>query len=121
MPNGGTHHCAYCRHFDTDRQHCTLRNIPINGSYWTSCQNSDEGVTEPTGPLYAIVCEVREQGRAYATIPFWGDARPEMVQEFPSPDTHVLVRFTDGRRLRFESILENLDALQQAGMMPEGR
>jgi hypothetical protein len=121
MPNGGTHHCGYCCHFHADRQHCTLRNVPIEQSHWTSCQNTDANVTEPTGPLYAIVCEVRNGGGSYATIPYWGDARPDTVQGFPSLDTHIAVDFPDGRRVRFDTILEYLDALQQAGMMPARR
>jgi len=118
MPNGGTHHCGYCRHLEKTTKRCQLRGIPILETHWTSCRNSDEPVDAPTGPLYAIVCEVRSAGAAYATIPYWGDARPELIQAPGTLDTYVLVSLPE-KTLRFESVREYLEAMDREGMLPE--
>lgn len=117
MPNGRTHHCGYCCHLDASFRQCTLRNIPIFGTHWTSCRNCDTPADAPTGPLYAIVCEVRNRGAVYATIPYWGDARPELIQAPGALDTYVRVALP-GRTLRFETVLEYLETMEREGMLP---
>ena len=118
MPNGGTHHCGYCCHFQQDTRRCALRDITIEAPFWTSCRNWDTPATAPTGPLYAIVGEVRNGGGSYATIPYWGETRPDLFQRPGMGDTYVSVALPSGA-LRFESVVEYLEAMQRDGMLPE--
>ena len=115
MPNGGIHHCAHCRHFKKRNDKCSLRNVHIEGTHWTSCQNFDEDTAQARGPLYAIVCEVKNGGGMYATIPFWKEARPQMVRDPLTSDTRLIVKVGDQKR-EFETIAEYLNAYQDAGL-----
>lgn len=115
MPNGGTHHCAHCRNFDSTKTVCTLRHVHVAETHWTSCQNFDEKAALARGPLYAIVCEVKDGGGMYATIPYWKEARPQMVQDPLTSDTRLVVKVGDQLR-EFETIAEYLDAYQAAGL-----
>lgn len=115
MPNGGVHHCGHCCNFDSERRTCSLRGAHIEGSYWTSCQNFDEPVGAPRGPLYAIVCEVKDGGGMYATIPYWKDAAPKLVQAPESSDTEVVVS-VEGTTRKFATISDYLEAYEAAGL-----
>ena len=115
MPNGGTHHCASCSNFKSTKNICTLRQEHVAETYWTSCQNFDEETDQVRGPLYAIVCEVKDGAGMYATIPFWKDARPQMVHDPLTADTRLVVKVGDHTR-EFETIAEYLDAYQDSGL-----
>jgi hypothetical protein len=90
MPNGGTHHCRRCIHFRD--MHCTLRKVKIDVPYWTTCRDFRQEVTVPTGPVYAIVCEVKSGKGHYTDIPYFKGRRAETHQE-GGGDTSV--RFVD--------------------------
>jgi hypothetical protein len=117
MPNGGEHHCGFCCHFDLHQARCRLRDVPVVDIASTSCGNWDSPATEPMGPMYAILCEVKNRGGSYRTVPYWGTARPETIQDFATLDTHVVVR-PGGQRMRFDTVSEYLEALKEAGLMP---
>jgi hypothetical protein len=115
MPNGGTHHCAHCRNFESKKSVCALRRVHVAETHWTSCQNFDEKAVLSRGPLYAIVCEVKDGGGMYATIPYWKEARPQMIQDLHTLDTKLVVKVDDQIR-EFETIQEYLDAHRAAGL-----
>lgn len=115
MPNGGEHHCGYCAWFDASASVCQLRSLGIDEPFWTTCRNRcDHRPVDNqaiVGPLYAIVCEVRDGGGSYATIPYLADNRPDTVQPLRngSYDTNLAVTGPDGERLCFGSVREYLD------------
>ena len=115
MPNGGVHHCGHCRNFKSAKNTCSLRSVHIESSHWTSCQNFDEKAVNARGPLYAIECEVKDGGGMYATIPYWKEARPQMVQDLHTSDTKLVVKVDDQTR-EFDTIEEYLDAYKKAGL-----
>lgn len=93
MPNGGIAHCGMCENFDEARSHCTIRNVPIESSHWTFCRNQGRPNSEVDGPLFSVVCQVRDGGGAYGTIPYFHANRAETVQPESGGDT--VVRFLD--------------------------
>jgi hypothetical protein len=113
MPNGGTHHCYSCCNFRRDANWCALRNRAIGSTHWTSCGDFDERHDAPHGPLYAIVCEVKDGGGSYATIPYWDDVEPQSVQDASTVDSYITVHLANGM-LRFEGVREYLAAHAQA-------
>lgn len=115
MPIGGTHHCASCRHFVRAEGRCALRNLTIKGSLWTTCRDLDRETKEPHGPLYAMVCEVRNGGGAYYTIPYWKGVAPRLEQSPPMADTVVVLSLPD-QTVTFDTVEECLPALEAAGL-----
>jgi hypothetical protein len=91
MPNGGSHHCANCKYFDNGL--CTLRQTRIRISHWTTCKNWNSELTEPSGPIFAIVCQVKNGAGSYADIPYFKGNRVDTYQE-GSKDT--IIKFKDG-------------------------
>jgi uncharacterized protein (TIGR02452 family) len=101
MPNGGTHHCGlYCRHFDNDMKTCHLRQIQIDQPFWTTCKNFNQPGKTIVGPLYAIVCEVKNGAGGYGDIPYFDGRRVDTVQ--PSGGGDTVVCFTDRNRKHHE-------------------
>lgn len=78
MANGGFHHCAKCNHFKENT--CQLRSTEVYNAYLTTCRNWNTESQAPEGPLYAIVCEVKESAEHYADIPYYRDNRAETFQ-----------------------------------------
>ena len=91
MPNGGSHHCANCQHFEDGQ--CTLRQTKIKIPYWTTCKNWNRNSTEPNGPIFAIVCEVKNGAGSYTNIPYFKGNRVDTYQE-GGEDT--ILKFKDG-------------------------
>jgi hypothetical protein len=79
MPNGGTRHCANCKHFDDGV--CTLRQNEIRIPYWTTCKNWNKVSVEPNGPIFAIVCQVKDGAGNYLKIPYYKGNRADTYQE----------------------------------------
>lgn len=79
MPNGGTHHCYSCKYYSDAL--CSLRNEPVSLPAWTMCMNRNRDGVPITGPMYAIVCEVKNKAGAYCSIPYYRGLRADTVQE----------------------------------------
>jgi len=92
MPNGGESNCEHCKHFD--KIVCKLRNVDIESAYWTTCENWNQIATAPSGPIYAIVCEVKNRAGGYAEIPYFNGNRVHTHQE-GAGDT--VIKFDDGK------------------------
>ena len=114
MPNGGLHHCGNCCHYDRDRSFCSLRNVAIESSHWTTCQNRNDERGEINGPLYAIVGQVKSGALGYGDIPYFDGNRVDTVQ---ADRGDTVVRFTDstGKAHEFESVAEYLKYYRDSG------
>ena len=122
MPNGGVAICRNCRHFKAGAEQeepvaglCSLRHVKIEMPFWTSCRNIAEGGDDVLGPLYSVVCEVRDGGGTYYKIPYFDGARVETEQEGVSGKT--VVRFTDehGGLREFESVSDYFRFFEKSG------
>lgn len=100
MPNGGLHHCANCWHFEQESSRCSLRNIPVELPYWITCRDMNKGTDVPHGPVYSIVCEVKDGAGGYSDIPWFQGNRVDTVQAPSGGETIVVV--TDRNRKRHE-------------------
>lgn len=109
MPNGGIHHCGNCRWLDGEKR-CSLRNRLIENIHWTTCSNFNllMGKSEVIGPLYAIVCEVRNGKGGYHEIPYYGRNRVDTVTG-QNGDTRVAFVDEDGMNHYFDSVADYLD------------
>lgn len=105
MPNGGTHHCGNCRHFN--KAICGLRNEPIKISHWTTCRNWNTHELKPVGVILAIVCEVKNRAGSYSTIPYYNSVRADTVQDGYN-DTQILWKSKYGQKLIFKDVDEYL-------------
>jgi len=47
MPNGGVHHCGYCRHLNRQTNICQLRKIFIEKILVTTCRDTNKETEEP--------------------------------------------------------------------------
>jgi hypothetical protein len=115
MPNGGVHHCGNCRHYQNDAAHCGLRGVPIDLSHWTTCRNFNHPGTEPSGPIYAIVCEVKSRAAAYGDIPYFDGVRVDTVQEANGGDTFVCFTDKSGNHHEFPTVAEYLLFYEKSG------
>jgi hypothetical protein len=70
MPNGGIHHCGSCKHFDQVPNICKLRKEEILSNKWTTCKSWNEHHRVPFGPIYSIVCEVKDNAGSYHDVPY---------------------------------------------------
>lgn len=114
MPNGGMHHCAHCSRFVNSDGRCSLRNVTIDHPYWTTCRNWNVIDGGPTGPLYAIVCEVRRRAGAYTEIPYFDGKRADTIQANGDGDTVVRFRDLEGREHEFATVADYLDFYRQS-------
>jgi ADP-ribosyl-[dinitrogen reductase] hydrolase len=89
MPNGGMHHCGSCKHFEEIQCICKLRKEEILSSKWTTCKSWNEPHRVPLGPIYAIVCEVKNKIGSYKDVPYILGYRPETEQNKSNLDTVV--------------------------------
>lgn len=132
MPNGGFHHCGHCQHFQGDTWYCTLRDLVIEDPGWTTCNNflADDPIAVPhwktyytddhpsdavDGPVYAIVCEVRNRSGRYGEIPYFDGVRVDTEQKSRGGDTFI--RFTDprGTTYLFASVADYLEFYEASG------
>jgi hypothetical protein len=115
MPNGGTHHCGHCRHYVESEARCSLRDISVEASHWTTCRNFYLPDGDAVGPIYSIVYEVRDRSGAYGDIPYFDGCRVDTVQLDGSGDT--VVRFTDtqGKEHTFAAVAEYLAYYKESG------
>lgn len=132
MPNGGLHHCGHCQHFQHDPWHCTLRDLVIEDPGWTTCNNflTDDPIAllnwQPRdsghhqggtvhGPVYAIVCEVRNRSGRYGEIPYFDGVRVDTEQKPGRDDTFIRFTDPDGRTYLFSCVADYLDFYKNSG------
>lgn len=115
MPNGGVHHCGNCLHFVADESRCALRGVPIAISHWTTCRNFNRSGSDAVGPIYAIVCEVRNRAGSYVDIPYFEGCRVDTVQ--PDETGNTVVRFVDsaGAKHEFATVSEYVAFYRESG------
>lgn len=93
MPNGGHSHCGNCRHYQRESRSCVLRSARIESPLWTTCRSLNVTDGPAIGPIYAIVCEVRNGAGSYTEIPYFDGIRVDTKQG-PTPGNTV-VAFSD--------------------------
>lgn len=118
MPNGGTHHCGHCQHYQEVRSRCKLRKVDIKSSHWTTCANYDQPGKNSSGPLYAIVCQVRNRAGGYAQIPYFDGIRADAIQEGDGGDTFICFTDEDGVDYRFPTATEYIEFYKKSGRQP---
>ena len=134
------HDCSNCSHLAQDSR-CSLRGVQIEHGHWTTCHDfSNEGrrrrslivrvlwwfaifvITggqgdrkKTSGPMYAIVCEVKDGTGGYSEIPYFDGHRVDTVQPIGGGDT--VVRFTDGdgKTHEFPSVADYLRFYKESG------
>jgi hypothetical protein len=104
MPNGGVHHCGGCCHLNRGANQCTLRNIFISSTHWTTCRDLQSKSEKPHGPVYSIVCEVKDGAGSYGDIPWFQDNRVDTSQGPDGGDTVVIAIGRNGERLEFPNV-----------------
>jgi len=114
MPNGGLHHCGNCLHFVQRDKFCSLRGIAIELDHWTTCRNFDEPGESIRGPVYAIVCEVKNFAGGYCDIPYFDGHRVQTVQD-GTVDTVVRFTDSDGKVHEFPSVTDYLRFYKESG------
>ena len=107
MPDGGSGNCGNCRHFDRAERQSTLRARRIRVPLWTVCHDFNAQVSEPHGPLYAIICVVKGGAGGYASVPYFNGNRPDTRQP-NGGGTIIYVDDKNGHRHEFESVEEYL-------------
>lgn len=114
MQNEGTGHCGNCCYFDASSSNCTLREVPIESAHWTTCLSRNSQNSEVVGPVYAIVCEVRDGAAAYGSVPYYDGCRVDTV---PGPEGDTVVKFVDNQGVphEFATVSEYLDFFEGAG------
>lgn len=70
-----------------------MRQTRIRIPYGTTCKNWNSNSTEPNGPVFAIVCQVKNREGSYADIPYFKGNRVDTYQE-GGEDT--VIKFDDG-------------------------
>jgi hypothetical protein len=108
------HHCWGCCHHDPHKNLCNLRNVEIASSRWTTCRNRNQANGEIDGPIFAIVCEVKNGAGYYADIPYFDNCRVDTVQE-EGGDTVVRFTNTAGELHEFPNIAEYLEFYRRSG------
>jgi hypothetical protein len=115
MPNGGTDHCGHCASFDADQSRCSLRGVAIESSHWTTCRNWQRPGSEPDGPLFAIVCQVRNRVATYGRVPYFRGNRADTIQPEGRGDTVVRFRAASGELVEVASVDDYLDYCRAHG------
>ena len=115
MPNGGEHHCGHCRHFIRSEARCSLRDVAIEQSHWTTCRSFNRPTGDPIGPVYAIVCEVRDRSGSYGDIPYFDGHRVETIQAGGEGDTVVRFRDRLGEEHEFATVGAYLAFYKESG------
>ena len=115
MPNGGMHHCGHCFHYDELGSRCQLRNIEVESSHWTTCKNLNRIGNEIVGPVYAIVCEVKNGVGRYGDVPYFDDIRVDTLQQQNGDDTIVSFAEDDGTYHEFPTVAEYLSFYNRSG------
>ena len=115
MQNGETGHCGNCHSFDFGKSHCTLRDTPIESAHWTTCRSHNGQTDEIIGPIYAIVCEVKQGEAAYGSIPYYGGIRVEAVRGPDGGDTVVKFVDSEGASHEFATVSEYMEFYQANG------
>jgi hypothetical protein len=81
MPNGGSDHCANCRHNSPrvaspasredrrDHAFCTVRNVAVRASTSTYCANHYVDDKQPIGPMFGALDD-------HERVPYLGSAYP---------------------------------------------
>ena len=94
MPNGGLHHCGNCQHFDRDSSLCLLRDITIEQPPWTTCANIELPNDLAQGPVYSIVCQVKDGAGSYGDIPWFQGNRADTTPD-PARENYTIVKVAD--------------------------
>ncbi len=121
MPNGGSDNCGNCTHFDSERARCTLRRESIRFPYWTTCRNfassasTQKTSADPDGPIYAIVCIIKDGAGAYSRIPYLHGNRVDTERPEDGGDTILSVTDSQGETYKFESVEDYLDFRETRG------
>ena len=115
MQNGGTGHCGNCCYFDSNGSHCTLRDVAIESLHWTTCRSRNSQNSEVIGPVYAIVCEVKDGAAAYGSIPYYDGCRVDAAQGPDEGDTVVKFVDNEGESHEFVTVSEYMDFYEGAG------
>lgn len=115
MPNGGTGHCGNCCYFDSNSSSCTLREVPIESFHWTTCRSRNSQNSEVVGPIYAIVCEVKDGAAAYGSVPYYDGCRVDTVQGPDGGDTVIKFADNQGVSHEFATVSEYMDFYEGAG------
>ena len=115
MPNGGIHHCGHCLHYQQAVSRCQLRSIEIEASHWTTCNNFNRPGNEIIGPVYAIVCEVKDHAGGYGDIPYFDGIRVDTVQRPDGGDTFVCFTESNGTYHEFSTVAEYLSFYEKSG------
>ena len=99
---------------------CCLRGVKIDLVPWTTCRNHryksknfPPSAVEPAGPLYAIVCEVKDNTGGYEMIPYFNGIRVDTVQ-MGGGDTIVGFTDSEGVRREFSSVEDYLSFYEQS-------
>jgi hypothetical protein len=115
MPNGGVHHCGHCKYYSPEVTRCELRGASIDSSHWTTCKDFNRTAVEPTGPIYAIVCEVINGAASYADIPYFDNVRVDTGQGPTGGDTLVYFTETNGAYHEFATVEDYLTFYTKSG------
>ena len=114
MPNGGPGHCGNCCYFESNNR-CSSRDVPIESSHWTTCRSRNSENSEVVGPVYAIVCEVKNSAAAYGSIPYYDGCRVDAIQGPDGGDTIVKFVDNEGKSHEFATAAEYMDFYASAG------
>jgi len=115
MPNGGTGHCGNCCYFDSNSSSCTLREVPIESFHWTTCRSRNSQNSEVIGPIYTIVCEVKDGAVAYGSVPYYDGCRVDTVQGPDGGDTVIKFADNQGVSHEFATVSEYMVFFESAG------
>ena len=115
MPNGGEGHCANCCYYDASGSACTLREVPIESAHWTTCRSRNSQNSAVSGPVYAIVCEVKDGAATYGSVPYYDGCRVDTAQAPDGGDT--VIRFVDSEGVshEFASVAEYMKFYESSG------
>lgn len=115
MPNGGPQHCGHCKRYLRAESRCGLRDVPIERSHWTVCRNYYRPHDPVMGPIYAIVCEIRDGAGCYLDIPYFDGIRVDTVS---IDEANTAVRFTTPTGvMTFPSVDEYLRFYRNSGRL----
>ena len=110
MPNGGTFHCGHCYRLEPKSQRCTLRNIYIENTHYTTCHDMDftpssdmeEDTDKPHGPVYSKICV--DPPFFYGEIPWFQGNRVGVEKDQDSDYSILVVSNRKGERLEFPNV-----------------
>ena len=115
MSNEVEGHCGNCCYFDANSSSCTLREVFIEGSHWNTCRSRNSENSEVVGPIYALVCEVKDGVTTYGSVPYYDGCRVDTVQAPDGGDT--VIKFVDNHGLshQFSTVSEYMGFYESAG------